>query len=167
MLPYLLFFALGLAALLQVSFLPALRIAGVYPNLALVIVVVWALLRNTRSAVGWALIAGLWLDLLSGSVFGVYTLGLVAAAALTGTSGQTVYRPSPLLAVIMLTISTALQYFIQMTLLWLNGTTLVIGDILLRLTLPEIVYNCLVMLALYPLLVRIERATGQERLPLE
>lgn len=167
MLPYLLFFALGLAALLQVSLLPALRVAGVYPNLLLILVVGWALLRSTRSAVVWALIAGLWLDLLSGGVFGVYTLGLVTAAVLTGTSGQTIYRASPTLALIMVTIGTVLQYFIQVLLLWINGNSPVVTNIFLRLTLPEIVYNCVLMLAIYPLLVRIERATGQERLPLE
>lgn len=167
MMPYLLFLALGLASLLQVALFPALRIGGVYPNLVLVIVVAWALLRGVRSALIWAVIAGLWLDLLSGGWFGVYTLGLMAAAALAGLGSRTVYRPTLLLAWGMLAIATALQNGIQIILLWLNHKSPLLNEAFLRLTPREIVYNGLVMLAAYPILTWIERRTGQERLPLE
>jgi rod shape-determining protein MreD len=81
-------FGAGLAALLQVSLLPALQVGGVYPNLPLMVIVAWALLRGARSAVIWALIAGLWLDLLSSRAFGGYTLGLVVAAYLAGLGAK-------------------------------------------------------------------------------
>jgi hypothetical protein len=38
---------------------------------------------------------------------------------------------------------------------------------LLRLVFPEIAYNSVVMLVVYPLLSWVNRVTGQERLPLE
>jgi rod shape-determining protein MreD len=167
MIPYLLVLALGLAALLQVSLLPALKIGGVYPNLVLMVIVAWALLRGARSAVIWALIAGLWLDLLSGRPFGGYTLGLVVAAYLAGLGAQTVYRPTIFLALAMAAVATILQDGIQMLLLWLSGGTFSPPDALLRLVLPEVVYNSAVMLVVYPLLSWVNRTTGQERLPLE
>ncbi len=167
MIPYLLVLALGLAALLQVSLLPALQIGGVYPNLPLVIVVAWALLRGARSAVIWALIAGLWLDLLSSRSFGGYTLGLVAAAYLAGLGAQTVYRPTIPFALAMVAVATIVQDGIQMALLWLSGGTFSLPDALLRLVLPEIAYNFVMMLAVFPLLSWVNRVTGQERLPLE
>lgn len=165
--PYLLVLALGLAALVQISLLPALRVAGVYPNLPLMIVTAWALLRGTRSAVIWAVIAGLWLDLLSGSAFGGYTLGLVTAALLAGWASQTVYRSSIWLALAAAAAVTVVQDGIQLALLGLGGGTITLPDTLLRLVLPEIVYNCIVMLAVYPVLSWVNRMTGQERLPLE
>jgi rod shape-determining protein MreD len=167
MIPYLLVLALALAALVQVSLLPALSVAGVYPNLPLMIVTAWALLRGVRSAMIWALIAGLALDLLSGRAFGGYTLGLVAAAYLAGWGSQTVYRPSIWLALAMAAAVTVVQDGIQLALLGLNGGTITLPDTLLRLVLPEIVYNCIVMLAVYPVLSWVNRVTGQERLPLE
>jgi rod shape-determining protein MreD len=167
MTPYLLLLALGLAALLQVSLLPALHVGGVYPSLPLMLVVAWALLRGARSAVIWALIAGLWLDLLSSRAFGGYTLGLMLAAYLAGLGAQTVYRPSIFLALAMAALATIVQAGIQMALLWLSGGTFSLPDALLRLVLPEIAYNLVVMLVVYPLLSWVNRATGQERLPLE
>jgi len=62
---------------------------------------------------------------------------------------------------------TIVQDGIQMLLLWLSGGTFSPPDVLLRLVLPEIVYNSVVMLVVYPLLSWVNRATGQERLPLE
>jgi rod shape-determining protein MreD len=167
MMPYLLVLALGLAALIQVSLLPAMRIAGVYPNLPLMVVVAWALLRGPRSAIIWAIIAGLWLDLLSGRAFGGYTLGLVVAAYLAGLAAQMVYRPTVLLALAMAGVITIVQDGIQFLLHWLSGGTFPPPDALLRLVLAEILYNSVVMLAVYPLLAWIHRATSQERLPLE
>ncbi|MER2600522.1 MAG: rod shape-determining protein MreD [Caldilineales bacterium] len=167
MMPYLLFLALGLASLLQIALFPALRIGGVYPNLVLVMVVAWALLRGVRSALIWAVIAGAWLDLLSGGWFGVYTLGLMAVAALAGLGRRTVYRPTLLLAWAMLAIATTLQNGIQVALLWLNGASPLLNQAFLRLTPREILYNGLVMLLAYPVLTWIERKTGHERLPLE
>lgn len=167
MAPYVLVLALAVLALVQVSFLPALSVAGVYPNLALVVIVAWALLRGTRSAVIWALIAGLWLDLLSGRPFGAYLLGLVAAAYVAGLGGATVYRTSIWLALAMAAVATVVQDGIQLALLWFGGGTFALPDAFLRLVLPEIVYNGVVMLAVYPLLSWVNRATGREQLPLE
>lgn len=167
MMPYLLLLALGLAALVQVSLLPALSVAGVSPNLTLMLITAWALLRGARSAVIWALVAGLWLDLLSGHWFGVYTLGLVVAAFLAGWASQTVYRPTLGLAVAMGAAVTVVQLGIQLVLLLLSGASISLPDALLRSVAPEIVYNSIVMLAAYPVLAWINQKTGQERLPLE
>jgi rod shape-determining protein MreD len=133
----------------------------------LVVIVAWALLRGTRSAVIWALIAGLWLDLLSSRPFGGYTLGLVVAAYLAGLGAKIVYRPTILLALAMAAVVTIVLDGIQMALLWLSGGTFSLPDTLLRLVLPEIAYNSVVMLVVYPLLSWVNRVTGQERLPLE
>lgn len=167
MAPYLLVLALGVAALLQVSLLPVLSVAGVYPNLSLVVIVVWALLRGTRSAVVWALIAGLWLDLLSGRPFGGYMLGLVVVAYVAGLGSKTVYSPGVLLALAMVAAATIVQSGIQIALLWLSGGTLSLPDMFVRLVLPEIIYNGVVLLIVYPLLLWIHRATRRQQLPLE
>lgn len=167
--PYLLVLGLGVVALVQVSLLPAFAVAGVPPDLTLVIVVSWALLRGSRSAILWALIAGIWLDLLSGGPFGMYTLGLVAAAAVAGLGGNTVFLGSTnfILPILMAAAATLAQSAVQWLMLLLTGDTLSVPDMLLRLVAPEMVYNAALMIVVYPIMVRISRATGQVRLPLE
>ena len=167
MMPYLLLLALGLAALAQVSLLPAIEVAGVWPDLTLVIVVAWTLLRGVRSALIWALVAGVWLDLIFGGPFGMYTLGLVAATLVAGLGGKTIFRSHLLLAIGMVAAATVVQNLIQLLLLWLTGATFVLQDALLRLTLPEVAYNMIAMVIVYPLLAWVNRATERERLPLE
>ncbi|MEA3337275.1 MAG: rod shape-determining protein MreD [Chloroflexota bacterium] len=164
---YLLLIVLGVAALLQVSFLPPLAINGVSANLMLVLVVGWTLLRGLREGVVWAVIGGLWLDLLSGGPFGLHTLGLLIAAYIASLGGGTIYRGNIFLPFIMIAITTLAQNAIQLLILWLTGAAQSVPDALLRLIFPQIGLNLLLMLILYPILARISRATGRERLPLE
>lgn len=167
MAPYLLFFALGLIALAQVSLIPALGISPTPPDPMLVIVVAWGVLRGTRGAIIWAVIGGLWLDLLSSGPFGAYTLGLLAAAAIAGFGSSAIYRSHLVLALILVIPATLAQDLVQLALLWLSQRPVSLPDTVTRLMLPEILTNLLLMLAVFPLLSWINRVTGREQLPLE
>ncbi len=152
MAPYLLFFALGLVALAQVSLIPALGIstsaarsdAGDCGRLG----------RSARRAQCDDLGAdrGLWLDLLSSGPFGGYTLGLLAAAAIAGFGSGTIYRSHWILALVMVALATIAQDLIYVALLWLNQRSVSLPDTLTRLVLPEIMYNMLLMLFVFPVL---------------
>ncbi|MEZ4770784.1 MAG: rod shape-determining protein MreD [Caldilineales bacterium] len=167
MAPYLLFFALGLVALVQVSLIPALGISPVPPDPMLVIVVAWGVLRGVRSALIWALIGGLWLDLLSSAPFGGYTLGLLAAAGIAGFGSGTIYRSHWLLALAMVALATVAQDLVQVALLWLAQRPVSLPDTLTRLVLPEILANMVLMLIVFPVLGWVNRVTGRERIPVE
>jgi rod shape-determining protein MreD len=75
---------IGLAVVLQISLLPALRPFGVVPNLVLVTVVLAALFAATSDMLVAAVLAGLLLDLVSGSGFGLWSGILVLATLVTG-----------------------------------------------------------------------------------
>lgn len=164
---YALIIGLGLAALVQIAFLPTLAINGVTPNLMLVLVVAWALLANMRSAAGWAVGGGLWLDLLSGGPFGIYTLSLLAAAAVAGSGSSTLYRGSMFLPPVMTGLSTLAAVAVQVIVLWLANSALPPAEALLRLLGIELATNLVLMLFLFPALAYLHRVTSQERLPLE
>ncbi len=165
--PYLIVLSLALVALVQVSTLPAFAVGSVVPDLMLVIVVSWALLRGLRSALAWALVGGLCLDLIAGSPFGMYTLGLLVAAVVAGSGGNTLYRGSLLLPLAMLVLATLARSGVHLAVLLVTGHTLPTTDTLLRLTLLELAYNTVLLLIIYPLLAMLNQATGQERIPLE
>lgn len=165
--PYLLVLSLGLAALFQVSLLPTLAISGVAPNLLLVLVVGWALLRGTREALLWAVIGGLWLDLLSGGFFGLQTMSLAVVAYVAGLGGGTVFRAHLVLPVVMTAIATLVYGTLQLVVFWILGRDLPTLDMVLRLLMIELIYNAVLVLFVFPLLAWLNRATGRERLPLE
>ena len=86
---------------------------------------------------------------------------------MAGLGGRTIFRSHLLLAIGMVAAATVVQNLIQLLLLWLTGATFVLQDALLRLTLPEVAYNMIAMVIVYPLLAWVNRATERERLPLE
>ena len=72
------------AALLQVTLAPRLEVAGAFPNLVLVVVVGWTLLRGAGEGIRWAVGGGLLLDLVSPGPLGDHALALALAAYLVG-----------------------------------------------------------------------------------
>ncbi len=72
---------IALAAILQVSLLPALRPLGVVPDLTLVVVVLVSLWLATSESLIAAALSGLLLDIASGSNFGLWT-GIMTLSAL-------------------------------------------------------------------------------------
>ena len=78
-----------LAALAQLVWMPALSPAA-YPNLCVIAVAAWCWARGTRAALGWAIAAGLVLDLGSSGPLGPHALALLAAAYAAGLVVTTV-----------------------------------------------------------------------------
>ncbi len=165
--PYLLVLGLGLIAMIQVGLLPPLLPIDPTPDLVLVIVVGWALLRDSRAALPWAVIGGLWLDLLAGGPFGLYTLGLLVAAAVGGLGGDTIYRGHLILAPILAAAATLARSAVQLLLLLILGQKLALGETMFRLVLPEAGLNALLIVLVHPLLAWLSRISGRFQLPLE
>lgn len=69
------------AALLHGTIIPML---GWRPDLMLVLVVTWSLLRGLPEGLLWAFAGGILLDLLSGGPFGAFTIALLVAALMAG-----------------------------------------------------------------------------------
>lgn len=164
---YLLLLSLGAVALLQTTFLPALAIGGVTPDLMLILVAGWALLWDTPSATAWAIIGGLWLDVLSGSPFGFYTAGLIVGALVASLGARLFHSGNLLLPMALVAAGTLTRSLLQVAILTLTGHSLLPLDILVRLTSLEIVANVVLMALIFPLLSALGRALGRERLSLE
>jgi len=89
--------ALMLATILvQVTWAPRLTVAGVFPNLALVVVIAITWTGGVRSGMAWACVAGLMLDLTAPGPLGPHAVALLAGAYLTGFWTRNVDRASVL-----------------------------------------------------------------------
>jgi rod shape-determining protein MreD len=147
------------AALAQSSFLPALGLVRVRPDLVLLCVVVWALLRGARQALVWAFVGGLLLDLFSGGPFGTSALALVLVAFCSSVGEVGVFRSAyilPLLVAFWGSILYGLLFLFLMTTLrhpvdWVPA--------LRHVVVPDAVLNTLCVPVVYALLSRVERRT--------
>jgi rod shape-determining protein MreD len=73
---------LALLVALQTSFVPSLRVGPAIPELVVVWVICWAVIRGRAEALPWALAGGLMLDLLSALPPGSHLLALALVAYL-------------------------------------------------------------------------------------
>jgi rod shape-determining protein MreD len=142
---YLVIPLLIVVALVQATIMPHLAIWGIFPDLPLLVVVSWSLLRGTNEGAAWGFIVGLAVDLLSGAPFGAATLSLVVVGYLSGFGKETVFGTHialPMLAVFLATVGYDLLF---LTVVQLGGSSVPWLNSLLRIILPAAVLNALLM----------------------
>lgn len=151
------FFFILLFLLLQTTLIGYTAIYGVTPNILIVFVIVTALVRGNVEGGAAGFFAGFALDMMFGSVLGFYALlGLYLGIA-TGSINRRLFREN-LLVVVFFTFVYSIVY--ESVVYILN--TIMSGNMellypLTRVILPEAVYNCLVAVLMYALLIRADR----------
>ena len=128
-------------ALLQTTVMPHLAIRGVFPDLALLVVVSWSLLCGTREGAIWGFIAGLAVDLFSGAPFGAATVSLMAASFLSGLGEVTVVRARFVLPSIVMFAATIIYDLLFLFIVWISGQPVAWLDSLTDIILPTAVLN--------------------------
>ncbi|MDI7276240.1 MAG: rod shape-determining protein MreD [Anaerolineae bacterium] len=153
---------LALSALLQVTLMPHLAIAGVQPDLVLAAVVSWALHQGpTDGAVG-GILAGLALDLLSGAPFGMHSFAMTIVGAAAGLAAALVPREHAMLLPGMAILCTVLQ---QATCVWVlraAGWPLDWSQAVVTMVIPAALLNLSLTVILYPLVGRLRRQVSRE-----
>jgi rod shape-determining protein MreD len=154
---------LGLA-LVQSSAAPLLRVAGVHPDLVVMAVVAWTLLRGPGEGLLWAVIGGLGLDLLSSGPLGAALIALVVTGLLASRGYGRVFG-GYLILPLTLAFPLSLAYYVVYALLlgvlhrpvdWLPALSNII--------LPASVLNMAAMFVLFPILRLLHRRTGREEI---
>ena len=151
-------------ALIQSSIGPFLTIAGVHPDLVLVAVIGWTLLRGLGEGLVWAVIGGIALDLLSGGPFGAATVALVITSLLASLGYGRVFG-GYLTLPLALTFPLSLAYYLIYTLIlaMLHGPIAWIPTVA-DIILPASMLNIAAMFFLFPLLRLLHRRTGREEI---
>lgn len=152
------------AAVLQAALAPYVKISGVHPDLVLVLVLGWVILRGWADGLTWAVVGGLSLDLLSGAPFGVLTLATVAAAVTASlfhgrTFGSSIVLP------LSLTLPLSLLFNgLALALLAVLGRPIAWNEAFFSKLLPGAIFNTMVMMVVFPLLYLLNRLLTPKRL---
>jgi len=144
--PYLTLAILISVAMLQTTVAPHLQMQGVRPDLMLLVVTSWSLLRGARAGMLWAVGGGLLLDLLSGGPFGALTIALTLASLVAGVGELNVFHGSPWLPLLASMLATVVYDLVQFVVLLLLGRAAA-WDLLLQVLAPSLLVNAL---ATYP-----------------
>ena len=144
--------------------MPHLTIMGVKPDLMLLMVISWSLLRGAQEGVIWALVGGMGLDLLSGAPFGTSTVALVALSLLAGVGELSVFRTHITLPLIATLIATLVYDLFFLLLLHMQGCSIAWADSLTKVVLPSTLFNVLLAPFVYKALYWLHRKTGREEM---
>ena len=147
--PYLYFGILFGLALLQSTVMPKITVLGVHPDLVLMAVTSWSLLRGAEEGMLWALVSGVILDLLSGAPFGVYSLALLTIGFAAGLGQRNILRVDILAPIVVIPLATLAYLLITMTLLSILGWEMAWGARVGAVVLPSILVNSLGMPFVY------------------
>lgn len=149
-------------ALIQRTLLSRVNPWGARPNLMLLVVLIWVVVRGLEEGIVWGFVGGLIVDFLSGGPLAATALALLAGALLAGQSlGQGI--GSPVVRLMLLTLLGAATYHLVLliTLDW-TGHPIDWGFALLRVAGPSVVLNAVLAPLVRGPLVWLERATRRE-----
>jgi rod shape-determining protein MreD len=155
---------LGGAALLQTTLSPFVKISGVHPDLVLVLVIGWVILRGLEEGLFWAVIGGLSLDILSGAPFGVFTFSMVVVALVTSLFHGRVFGSSIILPLSLAFPLSLLFNGLVLLLLMLLGRPIDWGAAFFYILLPVAIFNTMVMVLVFPLLYLLNRVLTPRQL---
>lgn len=151
-------------ALLDTTLTPHLSYLSGQPQLMLLAVVSWSLLRGVREGIIWAFIGGVFLDLLSGASFGIVTLPLLLVAYMSGLGEVNVFRANFLLPIIVGAMAVVLYNVVSLALRQLLGQPMLWNAAILHIVLPALLVNLLALPAVFFPLRRLHQATGQPQM---
>ena len=164
---YLMVPLLALGALFQSAAGNRLAVAGVKPDVVLVLVIVGTLLYGGRIGLFWAFVGGLFLDIFSGGPLGSSSLALMTATVVAAFGHNTFSRFNPLVPLATMALGTLVYGFTYLAVLTafsgvaaaLNLETipheLPLEATFLAVILPSTAYNTTLMLVLVPFLNRV------------
>lgn len=151
-------------ALLQSTVMPRITLWGVHPDLMLMVVTSWSLLRGGQEGMLWALLGGIALDMFSGARFGVCTLPLLVVSFLSSLSARNVFRFDLLVPILITPLASLLYNGLLLVLLNMLGWPAAWGESVVRIVLPSMLVNSLGMPFVYLIMRTIDRRTGREEM---
>jgi rod shape-determining protein MreD len=137
--------------------MPHLKIRGVFPDLSVLVVASWGLLRGPRRGLVWGFVAGIAVDLLSGAPLGAATLALLAAGGLSGMAHGIALQVRALLPVATAFLATLLHSVVFLVVLQLSGQPVPWLGNLYRTALPLAAMNTILMPVVYGLFYLLHR----------
>ncbi len=143
---------LGLAALLQATWIPMGFPDPGRPNLVFLVVAAAAFLAPLEEGLGWAFGGGLLLDLFSGGPMGLSALALMAVVPLAHGLSRPVFRGRLIMPALVAAGGTFLVEGVRGLLLLALQYPVDWGVALRQVMLPEALWNTLGMVMLYPVL---------------
>ena len=148
---------LALAAALQATFVPQIRILSGGPDLVFLLVIAWSINSRLEDGVIWAFAGGIMLDLLSYTPTGASVLGLLCIVFAIYALERRVYRIGFVLMVGVILVGTFWQQWVALLVLALSGFSVNWALALTAVIIPTIFYNLVLFWPTYWFVRRLQK----------
>lgn len=138
-----------IAAALQASFVPQIRLLGGGPDLVFLLVLAWSINSELEEGVVWAFVGGIAQDLLSAAPSGSSVMGLLILVFAISGLGRQVYRIGFVTLIGLVLVGTLVQQIILMIILALSGFRIEWLTDLSFVVAPTIFYNLIFIWPVY------------------
>lgn len=138
-----------IAAALQASFVPQIRLLGGGPDLVFLLVLAWSINSELEEGVVWAFVGGIAQDLLSAAPSGSSVMGLLILVFAISGLGRQVYRIGFVTLIGLVLVGTTVQQIILMIILALSGFRIEWLTDLSFVVAPTIFYNLIFIWPVY------------------
>ena len=157
--------AATVAAIVELTITPYLRVGDAQPHLVFVLAVVWTVAVGIDSGLVWAFVGGLALDTLAQRPLGATAFALLIVVGATAVIGRSLARIRPVVAIIA-TLLLSLVYSMTLVLLFavLRPPSTLTDP--LRIVAPGVLYDVVLAAIFGPLAVSLrDRFVDEERAP--
>ncbi len=154
------------AYLMQTAVFPALEIAGVKPNLMLIVTASFGFMRGSREGMLVGFASGLLIDIQSGDMIGFYALIYLVTGYVNGIFEQIYFDEDIKLPLFLIAGSDILYGGAVYFLTFLLRSDFNFLFYLNRIIIPETIYTIVITLVIYPLLLYINHRLeeGEKRM---
>ncbi|WP_167956490.1 rod shape-determining protein MreD [Anaerosporobacter faecicola] len=163
---FMFFITIIVCFLLQSTVFQALSLAGVAPNLLLIVTVAAGYMYGRTKGIYVGLACGLLVDICYGDIIGLFGLMYMCIGYLNGYAHKIYFRDDYTMPIILVSISDFLYGFFYYVFLFLLRNRLNFFFYLRRIILPELIYTVVVSIVLYKILhilnVKLERSAHKE-----
>ena len=138
--------------ILQANFFSWFNIAGIMPNLFVILILFIGLFANRIMGGMYGLVVGLFLDFIIGSKIGIYSVGLGLIGFLSAIFDKNFSKDSRMTVMLMVVVATAIFEVLSYLLNYVFASIHVEILNFIKILVIEIIFNLILSIILYPLI---------------
>lgn len=152
-----LFIIISICFVLQTTTFQTFSFAGITPNLMIIVVSAFGLMRGKREGMYIGFICGLLIDIFCGFYLGVYALLYMYVGYLTGLFQKRFYPEDIKLPLLLISASDFVTNLFIYVVLFLTRSRYDFGYYFMNVIIPELVYTMVITIFLYLILLKINQ----------
>lgn len=140
--------SLILFAFMQATVFPNSELIGIFPDVTLVIILVWSAVRGVRDGMIWAFLVGILLDTLGLDPLGGNALALLPVVLLGALSGRAFFQSNLIVPILACVLATFLHALVLLLVRSAGGTSVSFAP-LLRIIMLQTILNVMIVPPIY------------------